>query len=100
MNPLPDPETVSPEFNKEIKDFLKNVFETKGKLEFYDASEYFTMKLEEKDLPRALISGYYLINMIMWSKKTENEKKELIGGIIRDVQELESKIQEELKEIV
>lgn len=95
-NNLPDPETISPELNKEIKDFIKKIFETKGRLEFYDASEYFTLKLQEKDLPRAMITGYYLNNMIMWSKKSDKEKMELMDGIMRDIKELEHTLEEEI----
>lgn len=94
-NNLPNPDEVSPEINKEIKDFITEIFKTRGRLEFYDVSEYFAMKIEEKDLPRTMISGYYIINMIMASNKSDKDKMELIDGIVRDVQELSFSLEAE-----
>ena len=87
MNPFEDPELVDPEINKEIKELVLQLFKDNGRIMFYDILQYYETAINDKDVKRAKIIGYYCVNVINNSNDnlTASEKQELISGLVRTI---------------
>lgn len=72
---FPDPDTIDKEINQEIIELIKIKINEKN-LTFYDMLQYFEKQIESMDYKRAIISAYYITNII--KNKTENEQKDIV----------------------
>lgn len=87
-NPFPHPSKVSDEIDKEIKCLMEEKID-KRSLTFYDMLEFFDKMINDKDIERSKISGYYCTNVLMNNSDIgDDDKREIIYGMVMRVQEL------------
>lgn len=92
-NPFDLPSTIDKTIDEEIKTLIIEYI-NKEELTFHTILNYIEQSIENNDIIRTKIAMYYCTNVLINNKNyNENEKIEIIRGLIDSVKNLEEKLE-------
>jgi hypothetical protein len=86
INPFPEPDSINKDLNIYVRNFIKEIFDKQGYIDFYSVMGHLEKAKEDKNHELSQIIAYYCTNIIMNNDKMSiKERQQLIHGLYREI---------------